>query len=48
VANVTQAGGEISDWSVTEGTLTLKVPDWADTAVQSFCLEIQGNEETAG
>jgi len=40
VVSVTQAGGDVSDWAVTGNTLTLTVPKWADTAVQSVMLEL--------
>ncbi len=39
VASVTQYGGEVAAWSVDAGRLSLTVPAWADTAVQSFKLE---------
>jgi alpha-L-fucosidase len=39
ITSVTQYGGEVTSWSVDAGRLTLTVPAWADTAVQSFKLE---------
>ena len=42
VVSVTQAGGDVSGWAVTGNALTLTVPKWADTAVQSLELEIRG------
>jgi hypothetical protein len=39
VLSVTQTGGTVSDWSVTGNTLHLTVPQWADTAVQTLCVE---------
>jgi alpha-L-fucosidase len=32
-------GGEVSDWSVEDGSLTVTVPAWPDSAVQSLELE---------
>lgn len=40
VVSVTQAGGDVSGWAVTGNALTLTVPKWADTAVQSLELEL--------
>ena len=40
VSAVRQFGGEVASWSVEDGALTLTVPGWADTAVQSLELEL--------
>ncbi|WP_034798878.1 alpha-L-fucosidase [Hyphomonas beringensis] len=41
VTAVQQFGGEVSDWSASNGRLTVTVPAWADTAVQSIKLEVK-------
>ena len=41
VSAVQQFGGEVSDWSTSNGRLTVTVPAWADTAVQSIKLEVK-------
>ena len=42
VTSITQLGGEVSDWSASDGRLRLTVPAWADTAVQSLKLGVKG------
>jgi alpha-L-fucosidase len=39
VLSVSQINGTVSGWSVTGNTLHLTVPRWADTAVQTLCVE---------
>ena len=41
VTSVTQLGGEVRDWSASDGRLSVTVPAWADTAVQSLKLGVK-------